>query len=152
MPPPSFDDEIEKQRRADEGREDAERDLARGKAAGQIVDQHQKARAQQHRARQQPLRVLPDEQPADMWDHEPHPADHAADGDARRGRQRGAEDDEQAQQPGVDAHAAGLRLADGQKIQPPPQKKKSGIRPHKMGTMAKCRSSKRTAVNAPISQ
>ena len=69
-------------------------------------------------------RVLPDEQPADMRNHKPHPSDHAADGDAGRSRKRRADDDSQPQKLCVDAHAARLSFADSQQIQPPAQKKK----------------------------
>ena len=116
--------EIDEEGRADKGRQDADGDLHRQQIAGHVVHQQQKDRAQQHGRRKKTAAVAAHQLAAEMGDHKAHPADHAADGDAGGGQHRGAQDHHQPQRCGVDAHGAGLLLAEGQQIDAPAQQQK----------------------------
>ena len=63
-----------------------------------------------------------------MRDHEPHPADHAGDGDGGGRQHRGAEDHRQTQAVRVDAHGAGFIRREGQQVHAP-AKQQQGRQP-----------------------
>ena len=54
MPSPSRDDEIQKQRRSHEGRQDTQRQLTGGHQPSDVIHRQQESRSKQGRRRDQP--------------------------------------------------------------------------------------------------
>ena len=100
--------EVEEEGGADEGGEDADGDLGGQQVPGHVVHRQEKDGAEEHGGGHEGAVVVAHQPPAQVGDHQPHPADHAGDRDGGGGDQGGAQGQNEAQPVGVDAHGLGL--------------------------------------------
>ena len=111
-------------RRADNRRQNAERNLSRRGKPGNIVHNHKKRSAEQHRRRDETLIVMPEKHPRKVRDDEADPADHTAHGNAGGRDERSAHDDRQTKPRCMHTETARFLFAERQQIDAPAQQEK----------------------------